>query len=87
MVVEQRLQHGANGRLHFARRGMPADRLFTKDQLPVHDDVEDAAAGRNEPPRRDVVFQFALVQDFGRQTDGALGMVSGRAVLDADFQN
>lgn len=67
---------------HFARLGMAANRMLRKDQLAVDGDVKDAAGARDQLPTADEVFDFTLVQNFVRQTDG-LGLVSSsRAILD-----
>lgn len=85
LVCQQALQKDANGCLNFAWFGMAPYRFFGEDQLSIDHDVKDTAAGRDEPPRCYVVLQLPLVQNFVRQTDGALGVVSGTAVLDADL--
>src|SRR5688500_3996156 len=64
-------------RAHFARLGVPSQCPLGKDQLAVHHDLENAARTRNQTPRTDERFDLALAQNFRRQTDGAVGIVSG----------
>lgn len=87
MVGEKFLQEAAEGGIDFARFGVAAYSLLGEDEFAIDDDFEDAAAGRDKPPRGNVIFEFAFVQNFCRQTDSAFGVVSGRAVGDADVQN
>ena len=81
------LQHFQDASPHLARLRMAADLVLREDQLAIDRDVKDAAGGRNQFPTADIVFDFAFVQDFVRQTDG-IGLVSSsRAVLDDDVHS
>lgn len=87
MVFEKFAQEVAESGNHFARFSVTPNSLFGEDQLTVDDDFKEATARWNEPPGRDVIFKLAFVQNFCRQTDSTFGVVSGRAVGDADVQN
>ena len=61
----------------FARRGVPAERLFGKQLAPVDFDLKDAPGGLNQP-------HFSLrvrPADLGRQTGGPGLVVSNDAVF------
>ena len=53
------------------------------DQLVVHTDFKPASQGRYESNILDL--RFEILEQFGYQAHGPVGVVSNRAVLDADF--
>lgn len=75
------VQLGDDSGAHFARFGMTPQRLLREHQFPVDHHLELAAARRNQPPRPDKRLKLSVSQNFVRQTDGARGVVSGRAVF------
>ncbi len=64
---------------------MAAKRGLGENELAVDDNFKHASARRHQAPGSDEHFEFALTENFGRQTDGAVGVVSSRAVFDRDF--
>lgn len=70
---------------HFPRFGVPSGGQLAVDQPAVHADFEAATVGGDQPDRFDVGFEF--LEQFGRQTDGPVGVVSDRAVDDFDFDH
>lgn len=66
---------------------MTTQRFFGKHEFAIHHHLEDAALTGNQFPRSDAVLDLALAQNFCRQTDSTLGVLSSRAVFEADFQN
>lgn len=80
-------QHFQYAGPNFARFGMAARFLFGEDQLAIDPYVEYPARGRNHFPTTYEVFDFTLVQDLVRQTDG-IGLVSSSgAILDDDLHS
>ncbi len=65
---------------------MAAQRLFGKDEVAVDRHLKQAPLGRNQAPGADVHLDVSLLQDFSRQTDGALRVVSNRAVFERNVQ-
>ena len=65
---------------------MAAQRLFGKDEVAVDCHLKQAPLGRDQAPGANVHFDVSLLQDFSRQTDGALRIVSNRAVLERNVQ-
>ena len=66
---------------------MTAHFVLGEDQLAIDSHIKDAAGARNQLPTADKVFDFTLVQNFVRQTDG-IGLVSSsRAILDDDVHS
>jgi hypothetical protein len=62
---------------------VPAGGLLGVDQVAVDDDLENAAARRDQGQIGYGVLE--LFQDLGRQTDGSVEVASDRAVLDRDL--
>jgi hypothetical protein len=63
--------------------GMPTGGLLRVDEVAVHDDFEDPAAGGDQG---DVVGGvLELLEDLRRQTDGSVEVASDRAVFDRDL--
>lgn len=75
-----------DGCANFAGFSMTTNGLFGKYQFTIHRDFKSTAAGRNHGPATDKNFDFALTQNFVRQTDGTAGMMSNRAVFNLDVQ-
>jgi hypothetical protein len=75
-----------DSRADFAWLGMAAQRALGEHQLAVHGDFKNAAFAGNQTPRADKRLQLALAQNFSRQTDGPVGIVSNGAIFDGDFQ-
>jgi len=67
---------------NFAGLGVPAEGRLREHQLAVYRHLE-AAAGRRHQLERSQPDLMQL-EELRRQTDGAVGIVSGRAVFDAD---
>ena len=80
----QRLQRLENAGADFARFGMAIDLLLGKDQLIIDPDVKDAAGAGDHVPAFDKNFNFALLENVVRQTDGNGCVVSSRAVFNLD---
>ena len=80
----QRLQRFENASADFARFGMAVDLLLGKDQLIIDPDVKDAAGAGDHVPAFDKNFNFALLENVVRQTDGNGCVVSSRAVFNLD---
>lgn len=80
----QRLQRLENAGADFARFGMAVDLLLGKDQLIIDPDVKDAAGAGDHVPAFDKNFNFALLENVVRQTDGNGCVVSSRAVFNFD---
>ena len=80
----QRLQRFENAGADFARFGMAVNLLLGKDQLIIDPDVKDAAGAGDHVPAFDKNFNFALLENVVRQTDGNGCVVSSRAVLNLD---
>ncbi len=72
---------------HFAGFGMAAHFLLGENQLPIDGDIKDAASAGNQLPTAYVKLNFALVQDFVRQTDGLWLVSSSGAILDDDVHS
>jgi len=64
---------------------VPPQALLGKDQFAVDRDFEYAAVRGDEGEDLDVLFK--VFQEFVRQTDGARGVVSNRAVFDGDVEH
>lgn len=57
-----------------------------EDQLTVERQLEFASAGGEQIPGAHEGFNLSILQDFVRQTDGARGVVSNRAVFKLNIQ-
>jgi len=68
---------------YLPRFGVPAGLQLAIDQLAIYLDLESPTAGRDERERLDP--RFKSVQQFGRETRGAIGIPSNCAVFDSDF--
>ena len=80
----QRFQRLEDAGADFARFGMAIDLLLGKDQLIIDPDVKDAAGAGDHVPAFDKNFNFALLENVVRQTDGNGCVVSSRAVFNFD---
>ena len=77
----QRFQNFQDAGADLPRLGMAVDLLLGEDKLAVDAHVKDAAGAWNHVPAFDINFDFALVENFVRQTDGNGCVVSSRAVF------
>ncbi len=65
---------------------MAAQRLFGEDEVAVDRHLKQAPLGRDQAPGADVHLDVSLLQNLSRQTDGALRVVSNRAVFERNVQ-
>lgn len=80
------VQLGDNRRPYLARFSVASQCLFRKHQFTVYDDFKLAATRGNQTPGSDIRLKLSFTQNFLRQTDGARGVVSSRAVFNTDLK-
>ena len=78
--------HPMRGATAITGFGMTPHSLFGKHQFTIYSDFKTTAAGRHERPTAHECFDFTFTQNFVRQTDGAAGVVSNRAVFNLNFK-
>ncbi len=61
---------------------MATELFLGKDQFAVDRDLKKAAFGWDHPPGANELLDVPFLQNFSRQTDGTLGIVSDRAVFE-----
>jgi len=66
---------------------MAAKCFLGKDLVAIDGDFKQTARTGDQVPITNMNLDFAFVQDFVRQTDGARGVASSRAVFKCDVGN